>query len=211
MKKIYCISGLGADHRIFSQIKIDNYELVPVPWAPFRYDDSMASYALRLSGTIKEPNPVILGLSFGGMLTVEIGKIIPVKKIILVSSAKTSAELPLKGRFLATVTGLLPCSIFSIPFPFILNRFGVENEAEAALITDFIRTSDGNFMKWALRAILNWNNSIFPTNIIHIHGDADKLIPINNVKADYKLMGGGHIMVYNRALEISRIISAFLS
>jgi len=43
---------------------------------------------------ITEPDPVLIGLSFGGIMCTEIAKQIPVEKIIIISSIKHSGELP---------------------------------------------------------------------------------------------------------------------
>ena len=43
---------------------------------------------------IHEANPLIFGLSLGGMIAVEIAKSIPSAKVIIISSAKTKNEIP---------------------------------------------------------------------------------------------------------------------
>lgn len=49
--KIYTISGLGADQRVFQELKLD-YELVPLNWiSPIR-NESIQSYASRLAENI---------------------------------------------------------------------------------------------------------------------------------------------------------------
>ncbi|MGK6351614.1 hypothetical protein [Parapedobacter sp. DT-150] len=46
-----------------------------------------------------------------------------------------------------------------------------------------------------------------PSNTVHIHGTADRILPFRFVKADYVIPGGSHLMVVNRAKEISDIIA----
>ena len=67
------------------------------------------------------------------------------------------------------------------------------------------------FVRWSLKAVVLWNNTDYPPNIIHIHGTADNIIPPTNVKPDYWVEGGTHIMVYNRSADVNRIISHCLS
>jgi len=45
---------------------------------------------------------------------------------------------------------------------------------------------------------------------VHIHGDQDRIFPIKNIKPDYVIKGGTHMMVWNRADEISAIINGLL-
>ena len=110
MKSLYCISGLGADERVFSKLIINDSELKPVKWLQPLQGEALSAYAQRLSDQITDPEPVILGLSFGGMMAIEIAKLKPVSKIILLSSIKTSSELPawmnLAGK--SSVYKLLP-------------------------------------------------------------------------------------------------------
>jgi pimeloyl-ACP methyl ester carboxylesterase len=209
MKKIYCISGLGADQRMFKQLLIPGYELVPVLWVPFDTDDSLASYARKMALAIPEKEPVMIGLSFGGMVAVEIAKYIPVKKVFLVSSAKTRAELGPVNGFIKWIlrSCILPAWLFNIPNRFILDRFGACSTEELQLMKSIINDTDGHFMKWALAAMTAWENNITPDNLVHIHGTADKIIAPAHVAAQYWIEGGSHIMIYNRAKEVSAIIA----
>src|SRR5258707_139416 len=91
---IYCISGLGTDAKIFSRLKIRGYQLIHLPWLKPRSKESMKSYAARMAAPIHHPSPVLLGVSFGGMVAIEIAKQLPVKKTIIISSVKTLKEIP---------------------------------------------------------------------------------------------------------------------
>jgi pimeloyl-ACP methyl ester carboxylesterase len=95
MKTIYCISGLGADERAFSKLKIKDFKLKVINWLMPEPNETIEHYATRMRATITEENPVLMGLSFGGMICTEIAKQIPVEKIIIISSIKSSKELPL--------------------------------------------------------------------------------------------------------------------
>jgi esterase/lipase len=59
----------------------------------FFKNEDISHYAQRLSARI-EPNSILIGLSFGGMIVaIEIAKHIP-SKIILVSSASSFRQIP---------------------------------------------------------------------------------------------------------------------
>src|SRR5512138_536855 len=91
---IYCISGLGADERAFERLKINGCNLSHLHYiTPFSNED-LSYYAKRMSAFVKDPNPVILGLSFGGMIAVEMAKHMEFEKLILISSVKTYNEVP---------------------------------------------------------------------------------------------------------------------
>jgi pimeloyl-ACP methyl ester carboxylesterase len=212
LKKIYCITGLGADYRLFQNIAIPGYSLVHLPWLAVADTDDMASYAMKLAASIKEANPVILGLSLGGMLATEIAKQIPGATVFIISSAKCRAELGFKSPFLKWLnkSGIIPDFMFNRTFAVQLHVLGAEAAADKALLRQVIADSDPVFVRKAIGLILNWNGVGFPSNIVHIHGTADRLITPDNVKPDYWIDGGSHIMILNRAPEINKIIAAHL-
>ena len=70
MKRIYCISGLGADERIFQKLKIKDAELHALQWIRPENNESISQYAMRFKSQINEENPVILAVSFGGLITI---------------------------------------------------------------------------------------------------------------------------------------------
>lgn len=213
MKKIHCISGLGADERIFKNLSIPGVELVHVPWAPFDRHDELPCYAQKMSAQIKEKNPTIIGLSFGGMLSMEIAKLRQVDKIFAISTAKTKGELVQgTGGFLKFLIlhEVIPASMFTAPNFVIANRFGAKTGKEKRLLADILMDTDPYFVKWAMKALLLWQNDVVPKQAIHIHGTADKIILPINIKPDHWIEGGTHMMVYNRADEINKIIAAHL-
>jgi pimeloyl-ACP methyl ester carboxylesterase len=207
MSRIYCISGLGADKRVFRNLSVPGYELVPLDWVPYDDLDDIASYALKFAKEIKEDNPVIMGVSFGGMIAIEIAKQLPVRKVCLVSSAKVAAELGDPSFFGKWIINnkVVPSVFLTTPNPFIFSFFGAKTEDEKQLMRDIIRESDPGFVKWALKALLMWRNNVRPANVVQIHGTADKIILSSGVHPDVWVQGGSHMMVYNRAEEVSKI------
>lgn len=213
MKKIYCITGLGADHRFFGKLHIAGYDLVPVPWVKAVDTDTLPSYAMKMYEAMHEPAPVIIGLSFGGMLATEIKKQVPAATVILVSSAKTIDEIGYDNFLFKAIsrTGVIPESWFVTPFPFILNLLGAETEAEKSEFRQMMASGDPYFVKWCVNAILHWENHDVPSGIFHIHGTGDKVIWPTWVHPDVWVQGGSHIMIYNRAEEVAAHILRFLN
>ena len=94
--KAYFISGLGADKTIFRNIRIPaSIEPVYIEWIEAKKNETLASYAHRISACIDTTEPFILvGLSFGGMIAVEISKLYKPYKLILISSIPGIQDLP---------------------------------------------------------------------------------------------------------------------
>lgn len=208
MKKVYCLSGLGADERIFVKLKVSSAELVHVPWPEYDKYDELPCYAQKVSALIQEENPIILGVSMGGMIGVEISKLRAVKKLILISSAKTKNEMPpytgLFGKLMKSK--ILPAFLYKVPNQVLLDKFGAETEEDEAMLRIILKATDGKFMKWAMRAIALWQNETYEQPVAHIHGRQDKMIFAENVHADEWIEDGGHMMIYNRAEQVSKFV-----
>lgn len=212
VRRIYCISGLGADHRVFGKVEIPGYELISVPWLFPEAKESLPSYAARMYKTIPEADPIVLGLSFGGMLATEIRKQFAISHAIIVSSAKTRAEIGYTNDAFAWLAAkkFVPDDWFVKPAASILFLLGAQGEEEKQLLADMIKSGNPKTNRWMVNALLSWDNVRPPAGIIHIHGTADRVIRPGNVNPSHWISGGGHFMIYNRAAEVSRIIAESL-
>jgi pimeloyl-ACP methyl ester carboxylesterase len=210
MKTIYCISGLGADEMAFSRLKIPGHILAYLPWLLPNNNESIEQYALRMCKGITEENPILMGLSFGGMMSIEISKLIPVKKIILISSIQSANELPwwMIGAGRLRLNKIVSMRSYKILEP-IQNRFlGVKDKDEIDMVRTYRKNAPEIYTNWAINEVLNWKNSWQPPSIFHIHGDHDNMFPIKNVSPTHVIKGGGHFMIMNKAAEISACINA---
>ena len=208
MNRIYIFSGLGVDQRVFDNIDFGNLDVEFIDWIEPLQNESLENYAKRISLSLNQANPILIGLSFGGMIAVEISKILETKKIILIASTKTRNELPkiyqLAGRL--KLNKLIP-NLFFKKQNFITNWFfGLETKAEKQLLKRILKDTNPNFLSWAINEILNWKNEVKPKNSVQIHGNKDRIIPIQNLKADFIIENGGHFMTVNKAEEIERVI-----
>lgn len=189
MSKIYIFSGLGVDKRVYDNINFGNLDVEFIDWIELIKNESLENYAFRISKKINSENPILIGLSFGGMLAVEISKLIKVKKVILIASAKTKVELPFVYRLFGKLklNQLIPNPILKHQ-NFITNRlFGIESNEEKLLLKSILQDTDSNFLSWAINEIANWKNEISPENYIHIHGNKDRIISLHCNKEVYHL------------------------
>jgi esterase/lipase len=207
-KPIYCISGLGADEKIFTNLHINGYELKYIPWIRPHKKESLAGYAKRMSEYIKEDSAVLLGVSFGGMMGIEIAKQKPLQKLIIVSSIKSVNELPrwMKAAGKLKLDKVVPVSLHKYAERIGNARLGVSNNEEKEMVRAYRKNADLVFVDWAITQIVNWKNDWQPDNLIHIHGDKDKIFPIKKVNPTYIIKEGTHMLIYNRAAEIGEFI-----
>ncbi len=209
MKKVYLISGLGADRTVFSKLDLSFCEPVFLDWIKPLKNDTLRSYALRLSEKITEPDATIIGLSMGGMMASEIVKANPAMKAIIISSNRTSKEFPPYTRFLIKYLPLYRLTtkaIMRLIFPINCWVMGAETAADKQRLRDVIERTDLPFVKWCINSIGHWDLTEPQPNIIHIHGDKDNLLRYQYVHADYTIKGGGHLMIMNKANELSVLL-----
>jgi len=210
MREIYLLSGLGADKRVFDFLDFSGYKVNYVDWVDPFDNESIESYAKRLLVQIRTNRPIIIGVSFGGMVAVEIAKQIETDKVILISSAKTKFDIPAYFRIVGQVglNKLIPARILKTVNGLTYWFFGTKTKKENELLTAIIKETDNRFLKWAVDKITNWRNTTLITNLIHIHGTHDKILPFK--MADFKISNGGHLMIINKGEEISRLIHRIL-
>jgi pimeloyl-ACP methyl ester carboxylesterase len=211
--RVYFISGLGADKRAFYKIKLpQGHQAVFLDWIVPLAGENFPDYAKRFSQSIKQDEEfVLIGLSFGGMLASEIAKIISPKKLIIISSLSSYKELPwyfkLAGKL--GIHRIISPSLYKQAT--IMNRFmGTGNKEMKSIVYSYVNNIDPAFIRWSLDVIVHWSHTERLSDLIHIHGSNDHLLPYKYVKADYIIQNGGHLMVMNKAEEVNIILEKVL-
>ena len=206
---VYMFPGLGADESIFRNLHLPGYEIQHIKWIKPLNDESVAEYAQRLTYQIKkDTQPVLLGLSFGGMVAQEMAKIIDPLSTIIVSSIKHERERPLQVLLAEQLRPhkFVP-SILAIEFDFWYYwAFGPTTRFEKTYIKRMAKGIHPDFTDWAANAAINWKNSQEVSNLLHIHGTKDNLFPACYVKDAIMIEGGTHFMVYNKADQVATIV-----
>ena len=211
--KVYFISGLGADSRMFKHIRLpEGYEMVHLDWLKPVPGETLGEYAVRMAGRIDRSEPfALLGLSFGGMLASEIAQRYGVAKTILVSSVPLPRHLPfyfhIGGRI--WLHRLLPVSLIKSA-ALIKRLFSPETREDKELLWQVIKESDNDFIRWAMDAIVRWNGGSASFPYIHIHGTRDEVLPVRYTAPTHRIPRAGHLMVMNRADELNGIIREYL-
>ncbi|WP_026776619.1 alpha/beta hydrolase [Polaribacter sp. Hel_I_88] len=203
---IYGISGLGADKRVFQFLKLE-HEFTPIDWIDPLKNESITEYAKRFSSVIDTSEKFcVLGVSFGGLIAVEINKFLNPELTILISSAETRNEIPLIYRMLGEtkVVKIIPAKLLNPP-RWIANRlFGTKQKK---LLNEILNDTDLKFTKWAVQELSTWKNEQKVENVLKIVGTKDKLIPLKEDKNIHLIKGGGHLMIIDNADEVSKIIN----
>ncbi len=209
----YILSGLGADERVFDRIDFGPFSPVFIPWETLGHDQSFESYVKQLSRNVQSANPILIGISFGGIIAQEMSALFNHCPVLIISSVKTRSELSWFMRFSGKI-GLHKL----IPMKRVLKKkglnhwlFGTETEDEKEKLDQILADSDPVFTKWAIGQVSNWKRTEpIPAKLLHIHGDADRIFRIGNVHPDYIIPGGTHFMTVSKHREVSDVIQEAL-
>ena len=210
MLNVYCIPGMGVDERLFRNLKLHGCTLQPVKWETPHKRETLPHYAMRLAKQIDTSKPfALLGVSFGGMCATEIAKQLHPVKTFVISSCKVSEELPLR----LTIWKYVPLykrlsdRLYKDGAMLFKKQFGVVTDDQAKKFKEMLDASPHDYFKGAVHCLLTWKNKIVPASVIHIHGNADKVLSIDKVKPNYIIEAGSHFMIINKAKEINEIIN----
>ena len=212
--KVYFISGLGADRRVFTHIHLpEGYEAVHLDWILPVKNESLGAYALRLAEKINTREQfVLVGLSMGGMIASEISKKYPPVTTILLSSVPVSNQLPsyFKIVHLLRLHKALPVRLIKSA-TVIKHFFSTKTTGDKILLRQVIADSDPVFVRWAIDAILKWKNETVPKPLWHIHGAKDEILPVRFTKPTHTISKGTHMMVMTKAPELNRLLTEALT
>lgn len=211
--KAYFISGMAADSGAFSKIRLPaQYEPMYLDWLPPYKGEALSAYALRLGSTIDIAEPFILiGLSMGGMLAVEITKSHRPRQLILISSIPYSRQLPPYFRWAGKLGlhRLIPVTLIK-QAAMLKRSFTGESPEDKSYLRKAIRESDPQFIRWAMKAVLQWRNDDPVEPYTHIHGSRDEILPLRYTRPTHVIRGGRHLMVLSHAGAINDILTKIL-
>ena len=211
---VYMIHGQGSDCRLFDRIELQPpFIKVCLPCPMPEAGTPMRDYAAFFLPLIDSNRTFCLvGVSLGGMVCTELSTMLHPAATIVISSATSRNELPAKFRVMNYVflPKLVPSGLYKtgakVVQPWVEPDRNNYKDAFVAMLND----KEGLFLKRTTEMIVGWERVVAPDGIIHIHGNADHTLPIKNVRYDYLIEGGSHMMVYTRAEDISPLLNRLL-
>ena len=204
---------MGANSKVFERLKFDDYNLNYIEWIIPYKNESLVEYSKRMAVDIDRSKPVILiGLSFGGIIVQEISKFIDVEKIIIISTVKTRNELPTHYKISSVLSlhKLIPSMFFHNTKLMAKTLFGKNNDKIVIAIERYFTMRDIRYSRWAIDKVVNWKQTEYPKNLLHLHGTKDSVFPARFISNATFIEGGTHLMIFNKANKLSEHISTFL-
>jgi len=149
----------------------------------------------------------LVGVSFGGLLALEVGRLRPLARVVLISSLADASQLPplLKLGRATRLYRLVPFGLLPRLPRLAQWFFGARNGREYRLLARILRDTDPTFACWATRQLLHWDSTGVP-RAVRLHGTHDRLLPSGSSPVDYALPGAGHFMIVSHAAALSRLL-----
>ncbi|MGL2963275.1 alpha/beta hydrolase [Flavobacterium sp. RSB2_4_14] len=200
---VYFMPGMAASSSIFERIQLPNaiFEVHYLEWFIPNQGESLQSYAERMAKNVLHENAVLIGVSFGGILVQEMKQFLNPMKVIIISSVKSSTELPRRMKIAKTTKAykLIPTKLFENIELLVKFTFGSSIiKQRLALYEKFLSVRDKRYLDWAIEEIINWERIAIDPEIIHIHGDLDEVFPSKYIKNFISVKGGTHIMILSK-------------
>lgn len=208
---IYFVPGLAASPEIFEflQFPKDKFELHYLEWLiPLSAQEPIEDYAKRMANLVLEENPVLIGVSFGGIMVQEMGKHLQPKKTIIISSVKSRNEFSYVLKFIQKfkIYTLFPSKLLENIEIFSFIAFGNISKTRLKLYKKYFSVRDRKYLNWSIYNVLHWKQTKPIENILHIHGTDDAIFSFKYIRNCIAIEKGTHIMVINKAKTISNII-----
>jgi len=199
---VYFMPGLAASPTIFERIALpeDSFKMFFLEWEIPLPNESLTDYAKRISLNIRHKNPVLIGVSFGGILVQEMAQFVEPRKVIIISSVRSSQEFPRRMKFTKATKAykLFPSNLMGNIERLAKISFGHKINQRLKLYEKFMSVRDKRYLDWAIEQVILWNRTKIDENVVHIHGDADEIFPMKYIKNCIVVKGGTHIMILNK-------------
>lgn len=198
---------MAAGPEIFKNIRLPKeYRVEVLEWLIPEKDESLKAYAKRMADRVKKPNSVLIGVSFGGVVAQEMKQFLKLRKLIIISSVKTRSELPRRMRVAGFTKAykLIPTSVVLSAEDLTKFSVGPKSKKRLRLYQEYLNVRNKQYLDWALKRMVTWDRVSKVSGVIHIQGDEDKVFPLKYIQECDVIKGGTHIMILNRASEISR-------
>ena len=196
--EVYMMPGMAANPLIFERIILpNNFKINYLEWLMPSENEKLDNYVSRLSKLIVGKNIVLIGVSFGGIIVQEIAKIISVHKVIIISSVKTSKELPILMQLGKNIGAhkFFPVNWLQSFESLAQFALGPSINKKIELYRKYLSVRDKKYLRWSIDKITGWNNDNFPDNLIHIHGTHDLVFPSIYIKDAIFIKKGTHAMI----------------
>ncbi len=183
------LPGMGADSSMypteyFGRINDTSF----IEWPEYKAENTIEEVAERLIELHKMNSEMVVGgSSLGGMVAIQIAKIVGIKKVILIGSATSPQFINPILKKLSGLSEITPVQLIQT----LAGKIALTGNHE---LFSMFKRADSRFIKAMCKALFSWEGiGDFQGEVCQIHGQLDKVIfpPKDNVEI---IIGGGHLI-----------------
>ncbi len=211
---IALMPGFGCNTKIFDKLNLPQANIVKLEWITPLKSESIHSYAERLiTPELRESKELyLIGHSFGGVIVQEIARILPAKKVILISSITSKESLSNGLHLVRTLRLDIWVHKITMKGTFWMwgKNTGLKDEMKP-MFQESTSNLENKYFRWAVKNLAGWKQSLpNDLNPILIHGTKDTVFPLKKAQNPIEIENGGHLMVYFKADEVSDVIKGII-
>ena len=209
--RVFLITGFALDRRAFQMMDLPAETYRTVDLIPIRKGESLREYARRMAADIGlAPGDVIGGVSLGGMLALEMAKVVPVSGAVIIASATHPRSIRKRFRMWGPLARWVPRFVIRRIFTLIPRILALQNMLAPdgqALLADIMGKFPPEQLQTFPMMILRWPGCEPPAYFRHIHSDGDWLIrPAGDPATLTLLPGRNHLLTVSHAKEVRELV-----
>lgn len=197
--RVFLITGFALDKRAFDFMRLPEDTFHALDLIPVRKGETLRDYAKRMAAEIGlAPGDVIGGVSLGGMIALEMSKVVDVLGVVTIASATHPRFIRKRFKMWAPIAASVPDGIIRRIFAFIPRILALQNMLTPegqALLADVMGRFPPSQLKAFPMMIMRWPGCEPPAHCAHIHSDGDWLIRPNGAAAALSLLPGKNHLI----------------
>jgi pimeloyl-ACP methyl ester carboxylesterase len=219
MAQLILLPGIGANHLLFSKTLGAFPQGQVPPWQVPLPKESIPAYAKRWAPSFSEGPYVLVGMSFGGMVALELAKWVNTQSVVLLSSCWETKAIQARFRVLEQISRWVPDFIVrqgvrTLGAPVTAKRQGVSS-AEKDLLVQMSRDLDLPFARWACFSASTWQFNLsqeenLPYPLFALHGRLDRVIPLVEAPWVEVVEDGRHLLPLTHPERVNAILAKAL-
>jgi pimeloyl-ACP methyl ester carboxylesterase len=215
MPRLYLVPGLGADERLFAPQTQLPLDVRVLPWLPPQRGEDLGAYAARMAGRIDRTQPFVLaGVSFGGVVAMEIAQAAPPRALVLISSCRTPAAIPAWYRGAWAMSSFCPPSMLKaimLHSPLTLSAFEPLTDQNRRLFMDMLEQACPEVVAAGMAMLMRWRGTNVHVPIHQVHGECDGVLPASMCRADCMIPGAGHLANLTHAPSVNAYLMSIMA
>src|SRR5699024_7923097 len=160
-----------------------------IEWLPPKRNESLHHYVIRMAKEIKDKEPILVGVSFGGVVVQEMKRMVNPEKTIIISSVKSRKEFPRYMRFSAATKLYKLLTASKLLSVSDLSKLGWNSKIKRRLrkMQYYLNVRDAEYLNWAIQNMIEWERQEEDTEKYNINVKKNKWYTINKIRRDEKL------------------------